>query len=461
MNENIQRLNALVVAHWGTERNATVGLTYGYTGGVAFSGGTLVLVGPGTVSLTSLTTNYVERTVAGVVSANTTGWSSGSIPMAKIVTAASTITSIEDWRSLSIAGLNGDWLGRNAQWSGVHTVGGLSTSGGFELASTPIPISALKAGLANAGVADELAIYAKGNIQVYVNGTKCWQVTTAGHLLAGADGTVDIGQAGVQRPRHAFITGKYTGGSIEVIQASNTSIDFIKASNPDTGSSNAVFATLTADNILAQFGASKPSAGAIIGTRSAHPLFVVVNGNTAWQWTSAAHLQPTVDATYDLGVPGARPRDLTISRDLTAGRDLDITGDAVVGGGLDVLGSSSLADVTVGAGLDVTAGSAKAARTTGTWNGTVTENLVTSGNNLERTITGNVSSLTFATPTVGTWYTLILTQDATGGRTVTWPANFRWPYALAPDLGAANVRSIISFYWNGSDYSPIAGGLGM
>lgn len=80
---------------------ATSGLTYGYLGGIVITGGALTKVAGGTIALTNNATNYVERTGAGVVSVNTSGWTSGKYAMAKVVTASGAITSVEDWRAFS------------------------------------------------------------------------------------------------------------------------------------------------------------------------------------------------------------------------------------------------------------------------------------------------------------------------------------------------------------------------
>ena len=49
------------------------------------------------------------------------------------------------------------------------------------------------------------------------------------------------------------------------------------------------------------------------------------------------------------------------------------------------------------------------------------------------TLTGNVT-YTFPTPVAGKSFMLIQKQDATGSRTVTWPASVDWPSATAPTL---------------------------
>jgi len=66
------------------------------------------------------------------------------------------------------------------------------------------------------------------------------------------------------------------------------------------------------------------------------------------------------------------------------------------------------------------------------------------GNYLTMTLTGNVT-FTLSNARVGTVYTLIITQDGTGGRTITWPASVRWPGGVAPTINTtANRVTIVS-----------------
>jgi len=55
------------------------------------------------------------------------------------------------------------------------------------------------------------------------------------------------------------------------------------------------------------------------------------------------------------------------------------------------------------------------------------------------TLTGNCV-YTFPTPVAGKSFTLVHLQDATGSRTVTWPATVDWPSATAPTLTATALR---------------------
>src|SRR3990167_8292335 len=76
----------------------TTGLTWGFYGGILYVDGTATPISNGTVALTGSQTNYVERTRAGVVSANTTAFTAWRIPLYTVVTSASAITSYTDYR---------------------------------------------------------------------------------------------------------------------------------------------------------------------------------------------------------------------------------------------------------------------------------------------------------------------------------------------------------------------------
>lgn len=71
------------------------------------------------------------------------------------------------------------------------------------------------------------------------------------------------------------------------------------------------------------------------------------------------------------------------------------------------------------------------------------------GNVFYVTLTSNVTSVTFANvPSTGSVpITIEVTQDGTGGRTITWPASVKWPGGTAPTItSAANAVDVISGY---------------
>lgn len=65
------------------------------------------------------------------------------------------------------------------------------------------------------------------------------------------------------------------------------------------------------------------------------------------------------------------------------------------------------------------------------------------GYNAQVTLAGN-TTLAVSNPIAGLSYTLVLTQDATGGRTVSWPASFAWGAAGAPTLSGAGKTDVVS-----------------
>jgi uncharacterized protein YaiE (UPF0345 family) len=84
---------------FGRRALSTSGLTWGFYGGDLEVDGAITTLANGTVALTASSTNYVEATRAGVVSANTTGFTAGRIPLYTVVTGAATVTSYTDQRA--------------------------------------------------------------------------------------------------------------------------------------------------------------------------------------------------------------------------------------------------------------------------------------------------------------------------------------------------------------------------
>ncbi|MBK8746132.1 hypothetical protein [Propionivibrio sp.] len=83
---------------FGRRESTTSGLTWGYYGGTVLIDGSQTQIANGTLALTASATNYVEATRAGVVSANTSGFTAGRWPLYSIVAGASSVTSYSDYR---------------------------------------------------------------------------------------------------------------------------------------------------------------------------------------------------------------------------------------------------------------------------------------------------------------------------------------------------------------------------
>jgi hypothetical protein len=72
------------------------------------------------------------------------------------------------------------------------------------------------------------------------------------------------------------------------------------------------------------------------------------------------------------------------------------------------------------------------------------------------TLAGN-RTLTFLNGQKGGKYILILKQDATGSRTVTWPASVHWPGTYGPPLTTtAGKADYIVLIYNGVSYDMVA-----
>lgn len=94
--------------------NTTSGLTFGYDAGRFHNGKINVVISAGTILLAASNTNYVEVDRTGTVFSNTSGFTSGRLPLWTIVTGVSTISSITFNKPLltllGLAGVTGDML---------------------------------------------------------------------------------------------------------------------------------------------------------------------------------------------------------------------------------------------------------------------------------------------------------------------------------------------------------------
>lgn len=74
------------------------------------------------------------------------------------------------------------------------------------------------------------------------------------------------------------------------------------------------------------------------------------------------------------------------------------------------------------------------------------------------TLTGNCV-FTFPAASAGAQFTLLITQDATGSRTITWPSSVRWASGTPPTITATAGRTdVISFISDGTYWIGFVGG---
>ncbi|MES2631241.1 MAG: hypothetical protein V4611_04775 [Patescibacteria group bacterium] len=78
-------------------------------------------------------------------------------------------------------------------------------------------------------------------------------------------------------------------------------------------------------------------------------------------------------------------------------------------------------------------------------------------------LTGNITITTLPpSPIIGHTLTLVLTQDATGSRTLTLPGTVKKAYGLAPTLStSANALDMLHLFWDGVSWHVFVAGLAM
>lgn len=88
---------------FGRRESLCTGLNWYYYGGYTVVDGALTSIAnnASALVLTASSNNYIEATRAGVVSANTTSFTPGRIPLYLAVTGTSTVTSYTDYRSFA------------------------------------------------------------------------------------------------------------------------------------------------------------------------------------------------------------------------------------------------------------------------------------------------------------------------------------------------------------------------
>lgn len=82
----------------------------------------------------------------------------------------------------------------------------------------------------------------------------------------------------------------------------------------------------------------------------------------------------------------------------------------------------------------------------------LTVNFASRSNKQKVTLTGNCT-FTFTAPNGPCNVLLRVLQDATGSRTVTWPATVKWPAGTAPTLTTtASLMDLVAFYYDGTNF---------
>ena len=129
----------------------------------------------------------------------------------------------------------------------------------------------------------------------------------------------------------------------------------------------------------------------------------------------------------------------TTAVSISTGQVVTFTNTPVISGGANVVtttGSQTLTNKTIAAGT-FTDGYTEEVATANT--GTAYTVDLANGSVQILTLTGNCV-FTFPAVTAGRSFMMILKQDATGSRTVTWPGTVKWPGGTAPTITSTASR---------------------
>jgi hypothetical protein len=124
----------------GYAPTAGTGLTLNVAAGTAFCNGAIVTYAGGTLTMAASVTNqvYLSTSSSCVPAVKSSGFTAADIPIATVVAGSSTITSIQDDRTMQSQGSgttvgDSDVLGQTASQSTVNLVGTVPTSGKYRV----------------------------------------------------------------------------------------------------------------------------------------------------------------------------------------------------------------------------------------------------------------------------------------------------------------------------------------
>lgn len=324
---------------FGYKRGSASGLTAAFFGGVILASAAITAIADGTVALTNNTTNYIERTVAGAVSANTVGFTAGRLPLFTALTAAGAITTVTDKRAHGMFG--------ELQALGAATMSStLGVAGDFAVNTTKFTVSAASGNTVVAGTltitgqdvttgaVTSLRLKSSRGVELNIGpagGTAVNNLTIVGSatikplviIAEGTDSNVDIRYATRGSGVHDFFTsstiasGELATGARQVqITHTASATRYLTLTGsaggaPEIGTSAGPLAIapnggtapkvyFLSDGTYCYLTNSSTAAGPGIGIHNSGGWFVgLVGGNERWRTTAEGYFKASASGAYN------------------------------------------------------------------------------------------------------------------------------------------------------------------
>lgn len=295
--EAIENLLGVLGSFYSQDTGTTTGLTFGYNSGVVRNDNVIATTAAGTIALTDASTNYIEVTPStGVITTNTTGFTTLRVPLFEVTTSGGAITLVTDRRTWAALG-GGGGGGSHAQNTDTGT-----DSASFTLLNTV-------SGTPSANASLDVERGTSPNVRIRWNETTDqWEFTNDGTVYAPV-GAPDLGSQELSK----FVTLENPYEAVALTGASSTA-GYVKVDLTAVSPFTAIASGVQGMLLRIQFDDSAPDASTVCLIRKIE--------NPAFSPTESMRVFARNSADAD---------DQEGSIILTPGEGLDISSNTVIG----------------------------------------------------------------------------------------------------------------------------------